>query len=137
MPPQIISFTQTLLTSGLQSAPSANPLASLCPTNTAATQYLLVIQIYIPDTSTADLSMDITTILPQPTQAGTLNLRQFSIQYTDPNAGTTTYSFWSFNIIYDLNDGPSAQGVYVNLTGWLPSGGIPTSRGTVTIVATT
>jgi hypothetical protein len=83
--------------------------------------------------------MDITDIKPQGTEAGSLQLRQFYIQYADPvDPATNTYSLWLLDIVYNINDGPSAQGIYVQVTGWKPdSGGIPTSRGTVTIVATT
>ena len=139
MPPQIISFTQRLLASGLQPAPSDCPLVSLDPDDPTSNQYLLVVQTYIPDTCTAELNMDITDIKPQGTEAGSLQLRQFYIQYTDPvDPATNTYSLWLFDIVYNINDGPSAQGIYVQVTGCKPdSGGIPTSRGTVTIVATT
>ncbi|HWK04467.1 MAG TPA: hypothetical protein VNS58_12590 [Puia sp.] len=143
MPPQIISLTQTLLASGLPSAPSIYPLVSLNPDNPAASQYRLAVQIYLTDTSTAEFSTDITTIIHQSNNGITIDLREFNIQYTDTaNPPTTTYSLWLFDIIYNINDGPSAQGILVQVT-WAPpinpdpGGGIPTTRGTVTMVATT
>lgn len=140
IPPEIVSFTQQLLDSGLPDNPSEYPLVSLTQDDSAGTEYTVVAQLYLPDTSVASLNMDITTILPQETSAGTIGVRQFYITYTDPVDPTSvTYSLWLFNIIYDINDGPSADGINVELTGWLSVGlqGIPTPRGTVTIVSQT
>jgi len=137
-PPQITSLTETLLTSGLNALPTPFPMVSVSPTNSSDDQYSLTVQIYIPDTTVPALNMDISKIILQKTQAGDLNLRLFDITYPNIDVGITTYSLWGFIIIYDINSGPVSDGIYVQLTGWLPdSGGIPTSRGTVTIVATT
>jgi len=137
-PPQIISLTQTLLTSGLNALPTPFPLVSVASTNSSNSQYAVAVQFYIPDTLVPSLNMDISQIIVQQTQAGNLDLRLFDITYWLSDIGINTYSLWVFSIIYDINSGPTSDGIYVRLTGWLPdSGGIPTTRGTVTIVATT
>lgn len=142
-PPEIVSFTQTVLTSGLTSAPTMVPLGSIQSATEGANQYSVVFQAYIPDSCAISLNQDITTIQQWATQAGTLDLRLFNMSYsslTDPLA--TTFSLWLFDIVYNINDGQWAQGIYINITGLLygddiVSVPVPTKRGTVFIVATT
>lgn len=142
-PPEIVSSTQTLLTSGLASAPSIAPLGSIQSNFEGSSQYSVVFQAYIPDSCAVLLDPNITTIEQCLTQAGDLELRQFNLSYSsliDPLA--TTFSLWLFDIVYNVNDGPSAQGIYINISGLLygvdiVSVPVPTKRGTVFIVATT
>lgn len=142
-PPEIVSFTQTVLASGLTSAPTTVPLGSIQSTTTVDNQYSVVFQAYIPDSCAISLNQDITVIQQCVTQAGTLNLRLFNLLYASlTNPLAATFSLWLFDIVYNVNDGPSAQGIYINISGPLYeestiSVPVPTPRGTVFIVATT
>jgi len=97
----------------------------------------------LPDGSSVTLNWDITNINQYVTEAGLLNLRLFDFEYTSPDPIATTFSLWQFIVTYAINDGPSAQGVYPQVTGPLPSvpntieTGIVTKRGTVLIISKT
>ena len=142
-PPEIQSFTQSQLASGLTLLPTSFPIGTIQTQTIGAGEYMLIVQSYLPDGSSVTLNWDITNINQYVTEAGLLNLRLFDFEYTSPDPIATTFSLWQFIVTYAINDGPSAQGVYPQVTGPLPSvpntieTGIVTKRGTVLIISKT
>ncbi|HEX6432459.1 MAG TPA: hypothetical protein VF008_32420 [Niastella sp.] len=119
----------TLLSSGITTAPSQEPIVTVYQTQYINTYHLCIL-VYVPEGAFPVMDEDFSSIVNENTQAGNIPTRQLMIRYNDPH--TSTYTLWIMEVDYVV-DGTEAKAIRV----YFEVGDPIASRGTITTVCNT